>query len=53
MNPAEAEKKQLEIMRKFSNAKRLKLCLALTELTKKLHQAGLVSLHKDGLRRAS
>ncbi|MBI5701558.1 hypothetical protein HZC34_06960 [Candidatus Saganbacteria bacterium] len=37
MNPAEAEKKQKEILRGFTNSKRLKLGFALTELTTKLH----------------
>ena len=41
MNPALAEKKQKEILRRFSNSKRLKLGLALTELTTSLHLAHL------------
>lgn len=36
MNPAEAEKKQGKILKKFSNSKRLKLSFALSELTNKL-----------------
>jgi len=53
MNPAQAEKKQAQIFRKFSNLKRLKLGLELTELANKLHQAGLKSLQKHDTRRAS
>lgn len=53
MNPAQAKKKQAEIFRKFSNSKRLKLGLELTELSNKLHQAGLKSLQKNDIRRAS
>ena len=39
MNPALAEIKQKEVLRRFSNSKRLKLGLALTELTTSLHLA--------------
>lgn len=53
MNPAQAEKKHTDILRKFSNSKRLKLGLELTELALKLHRAGLKSLHKNDIRRTS
>lgn len=40
MNPAEANKKQIMLFKKFGKAKRLKLALSLTEFVNKLNGEG-------------